>query len=98
MNAWEIWKKWFYKWEAATADVLEQWLKSPAVLKPSGSILSAAMNAKALSDRAMASWWTVCGLPTKRDQERALHSLNQLQSRLMDIEEKLAVLEPKNSE
>jgi len=29
------------------------------------------------------------GLPTKRDQERALHLLNQLQSRIMDLEEKL---------
>jgi hypothetical protein len=29
------------------------------------------------------------GLPTKRDQERVLHLLNQLQSKVMDLEEKL---------
>ena len=34
------------------------------------------------------------GLPTKRDQERTLHLLNQLQSRLMDLEEKLETRGP----
>ncbi len=29
------------------------------------------------------------GLPTRRDQERAIHTLNQLQSRLIDLEERL---------
>ena len=30
------------------------------------------------------------GLPTRRDQERALHKLNQLESRLYDLEERLS--------
>jgi hypothetical protein len=29
-------------------------------------------------------------MATKRDQERALHTLNQLESRLLDLEERLA--------
>ena len=37
----------------------------------------------------MATWWSALGLPTKRDQERTLHALNQLESRLMDLEDKL---------
>jgi hypothetical protein len=36
-----------------------------------------------------AGFWGSLGLPTKRDQERALHKLNQLESRLLDLEEKL---------
>jgi len=31
-------------------------------------------------------------LPTKRDQERALHKLNQLESKLCDLEERLEAL------
>ena len=50
------------------------------------------MKAKAASDKAVAQWWSMMGLPTRRDQERTLHALNQLQSRLIDLEEQLASL------
>jgi len=87
--SWEQWKKSFGVWEDTTAKYLEQWLKSPLVLGPSGAMLTAVMKAKAAGDRAKANWWGELGLPTKRDQERTLHLLNQLQSRIMDLEEKL---------
>lgn len=90
MDAWDTYKKWFFAWENATASYLEQVLKSPLVLEPAGAWLSAAMKLKAASDRASAQWWGAVGLPTKRDQERALHKLNQLESRLIDLEERLA--------
>jgi hypothetical protein len=89
MLGWESWKKSFDAWENATAQLLEQHLKSPLVLGPSGAMLTAAMKAKAAADKAMASWWGALGLPTKRDQERAMHALNQLQSRLIDLEQRL---------
>jgi hypothetical protein len=89
MLAWDMWKKGFDAWENATAKYLEQWMKSPLVLGPSGSVLAAASKAKAAADRAAASWWGAIGVSTKRDQERALHALNQIQSRLMDLEERL---------
>jgi hypothetical protein len=60
------------------------------VLEPAGHALSAVMKGKAASDKAAASFWGTMGLPTKRDQERTLHALNQIQSRLLDLEEKLA--------
>ena len=44
---------------------------------------------KKAADDAKAQLWGQMGLPTKRDQERSLHLLNQLQSRIMDLEEKL---------
>src|SRR5688572_25924435 len=93
MNGWELYKKWFYAWEGATAQYLETWLKSPLVLEPAGAWLSAAMRAKAASDRAAASTWGAMGLATKRDQERTLHALNQIESRLIDLEDRLAELE-----
>lgn len=89
MLGWEQWKKSFNVWEDATAKYLEQWLKSPLVLGPSGAMLTAVMKAKSAADKAKANWWSELGLPTKRDQERTLHLLNQLQSRIMDLEEKL---------
>ena len=51
------------------------------------------MKTKAASDKATASFWGNMGLPTKRDQERTLHALNQIQSRLLDLEEKLEALQ-----
>jgi hypothetical protein len=92
---WETWKKGFDAWENATAKVLEAWLKSPLVLVPSGAMLTGAMRVKAASDRATALVWASLGLPTRRDQERTLHALNQIQSRLIDLEEKLEDLEAK---
>jgi hypothetical protein len=52
-------------------------------------MLTAAMKTKAATDKAMSAWWSMLGLPTRRDQERSLHKLNQLESRLYDLEEKL---------
>ncbi len=93
MNAWDLWKKGFDAWEAATAKYLETVLRSPAVLTPSGAALSALMRSKAAVDRAQAQWWAAWGLPTRHDQERSLHALNQIQSRLADLEEQLAAME-----
>ncbi len=87
MVVWDMWKKGFYAWEDATAKVMESVLKSPKVLRPSSVLLTATMKAKTASDRAATLFWGSLGLPTKRDQERTLHALNQLESRLMDLEE-----------
>lgn len=89
MDVWRIWKSGFDAWEQATAEYLEQTLKNPSVLEPAGAMLTAAMRLKRAHDRAMASWWGSVGLPTKRDQERALHRINQLESKLLDLEEAL---------
>lgn len=89
MIGWDTWKKGFDAWEEATAKYTEQWLRSPLVLGPAGVMLSLAMKAKAQADEAKAQWWGEMGLPTKRDQERTLHLLHQLQSRIIDLEEKL---------
>lgn len=92
MRVWDLWKKGFYAWEDATARLLEQVLRSPAVLQPSGLALKAFSAAKAAGDGAAAAWWARLGLPTRRDQERALHRLNEIESRLADLEEALAAL------
>jgi len=90
MLGWERWKRGFDTWEAATARYVEAWMRSPLVLTPGGAMLTAVMRSKTAVDGAMDLWWSSVGLPTRRDQERSLHALNQLQSRLIDLEEKLA--------
>jgi hypothetical protein len=92
---WDQWKKAFDAWEAATAKWVEEWMKSPLVLGPSGAMLTVAMKAKKAADDVKEQVWAQAGLPTKRDQERALHMLNQLQSRIMDLEEKLEQQQPR---
>lgn len=89
MMMWDTFKQSFNTWEGATAKLFEQWLASPLVLQPMGALLTATMKAKAAQDKALATVWGTIGLPTKRDQERTLHALNQLQSRLLDLEERL---------
>lgn len=90
MWTWETWKHGFNAWEKPTAELMEVWLRSPVVLEPAGAMLTAAMKMKTASDKVMAAWWGGLGLPTKRDQERALHKLNELESKMLDLEERLA--------
>lgn len=96
MMLWDQWKKGFDLWEQRTAEMMETVLKSPAVLTPMGGMLSMTMKAKAATEKATAQWWGSLGLPTKREQEKTLHALNQINSRLIDLEEKLAELQQKN--
>jgi len=92
MRTWGSWKKGFDAWDAATARYSEAWLRSPLLLGPAGALLGAVGRGKAAADRVASEVWGSLGLPTKRDQERSLHALNQIQSRLLDLEERLEAL------
>lgn len=89
MKGFKEWKTAFDQWENATAEYSEKVMKMPKVLGPAGTVISGIMKVKAASDRAQASWWSSLGLPTKRDQERTLHLLHQLESKIQDLEDKL---------
>ena len=93
---WDTWKKGFDTWENRTAELLETVMKSNVVLAPVGTLLTVTMKMKTKSDRAVANLWSMVGLPNRRDQERTLHALHQLQSRLLDLEEKLAAIDSKS--
>ena len=86
---WDMWKQGFTAWETATAQYMEKVMANPAVLGPAGAMLTAVAKTKTATDKVMAACWSALGLPTRRDQERSLHLLNQLQSRLYDLEERL---------
>ncbi|MBT8494812.1 MAG: hypothetical protein KJO07_17275 [Deltaproteobacteria bacterium] len=95
---WDTWKKGFGAWEKATASYLESVVKNPVMLGGAGSLLTSAMKTKAATDKALATWWGTLGLPTKRDQERGLHKLNTLESRIFDLEEELAELRAEHAQ
>ncbi len=90
MMIWDLWKQGFNAWEQATTQYFEKVLSNPNVLGPAGSMLTLTMKTKAATDRMMSAWWSAIGLPNRRDQERSLHKLNQLESRIYDLEEQLA--------
>ena len=76
-------------WEQQTAEYLEKLLRNPGFLEMSGGLLSGAMRSKVLvNDLLMATWKTMM-LPNKRDQERTLHLLNELHSRVQDMEDRI---------
>ncbi len=89
----EMWKKGFDAWEGATAKYLEVVLKSPMILEPAGKMLNAGLKAKVAGDDAWAQVWGRVGIPTRRDQERLMHAVNQLSSKVLDLEETLAAAE-----
>ncbi|MEL6761295.1 MAG: hypothetical protein AAFP04_12965 [Myxococcota bacterium] len=93
MTVWSRWKQSFDYWENATAGILERAFRNPYVLTPAGHMLTTSLRLKAMSDALAARWWGSLGLPTRRDQERTLHALNKLQSRVFDLEDRLRDLE-----
>ncbi|MCX5743108.1 MAG: hypothetical protein NT062_11510 [Proteobacteria bacterium] len=89
---WDTWKTGFATWEATTAQYLEKVMSTPAVLQPAATMMTAVMKTKAKADRAMTSWWALWGLSTRSDQERSLHKLNQLESKILDLQEVISQL------
>jgi hypothetical protein len=87
---WEMWKKNFDAWEDATHRYVEPLLKSPVFLRPAALALAGATRTKSAVDRVVTAAVGSLGVATKRDQERVLHLLNRLETRLMDMEERLA--------
>ncbi|MFN0252055.1 MAG: poly(R)-hydroxyalkanoic acid synthase subunit PhaE [Kofleriaceae bacterium] len=92
-----MWKQGFNAWEQATSQYMEKVMSNPGVLGSAGAMLTALMKTKSATDKVMSAWWSTIGLPTRRDQERSLHKLNQLESRLYDLEEQLAVERSRNA-
>ena len=87
MLGWDLWKKGFDAWENATAKYFEIVLSSPLLLEPAGMMMNAALKAKVAQDDAWAKLWNSIGLPSRRDQERLMHALNQLNSKVIDLED-----------
>lgn len=86
---WDTYKKHFGAWEGATAKLLEGLLKSPIVLEPTGALLASLVKLRGAQNRIQNAWLNSLGLATRRDQERTMHLLHELESRLYDLQERL---------
>lgn len=86
---WDTYKKQFSAWEGATTKLLEGWLKSPLLLEPTGAVLGGLVKLRSAQTRMQNAWLNGLGLATRRDQERTLHLLHELESRLYDLQERL---------
>ena len=91
-QSWQFWKRGFDAWEKATSRYAETVLRSPAVLAPAGSVVTAVSKAQAQREKMMSTWWSLWGLPTRQEQERSLHALQQMSSRIIDLQEELEEL------
>ena len=93
LRGWELFKESYDAWERAVSPVFETMLRSANLLEPGGSLLGAMTQWRAQQQRMAEAWWSLFGLPTRSDQQRTLHALHELQSRLIDLEERLHDLE-----
>lgn len=87
---WSLWKKSFDAWDQASTGLFETWLKSPLLLGPAGGMLATMNKLQAQQRHLVAQWWSTVGISTREDQERLLHALHDLQTRLLDLEDRLA--------
>jgi hypothetical protein len=83
------WKQWFDAWDANATQTFEQVLRNPSMLEMGGACLTGMMRMWSATQRARDAWWSAWGLPTRREQERLLHELQRLQSRVIDLQEEL---------
>lgn len=84
-----VFDRMYQVWEQQTADYFEKLLRNEAFLDFSGGMLNTALRSKIAFDQMLSALWKSLLLPNKRDQERTLHLLNELHSRINDIEERL---------
>lgn len=83
-------------WEKKASDYFDTVLRHPTFLNAIGGLLSTGCRNKAQFDRAMGALWKNLNLPNKNDQERTLHLLNELHSRIFDLEERISALTEEN--
>ena len=93
---WSTFKKSFDTWERSAAASFQTALESPDVLGPAGWVLTGLAHLRDGRDRMVAAFWEELGLPTRRQQERTLHLLQQLDSRLLDLEDRLSDSAPRS--
>ena len=92
MSAWKLWKSGFDRWERTTSEYLDQALRSPALLAPTGSVLKVVMHTKSATAKLVGRGWNALGVTNREEQDVALHRINQLESQLLDLQEELRTL------
>jgi len=89
MALWDGFKKRFDRWDGKVSEALEGALRNQLILEPAAQLVTTAAKGFRRFNRLREGALGTLGLATKNDQERTLHLLNELNSRIVDLEEKL---------
>lgn len=84
----------FQIWERTTAAYFDALVRNACFLTASSAGLNSFLALKKLSDSGTQMFLAALGLPTRRDQERTLHLLHQIEGRLDDLQFQLQGREP----
>lgn len=76
----------FTLWERTSAAYLETLTRNPLFLGVNSGWLNGFLMVKKATDSGMRTLLSSLGLPTRHDQERTLHLLQQIEARLDDLE------------
>lgn len=85
----ERFKRRFQTWEKATGAYLDEVLRSPSFTERMGAVLMQLVRAKKAARGLRGAAFGALGLPSRQEQERTLHALNEIRSKLLDLEERL---------
>ena len=86
-------KKMFSEWEKKLAEFMEQRMRDPDFMSIVGKGISTSMDAKSAIDKRMEEWFQTLNLPTKHDLEKVWVTINNLETRVIDIEDRLSAIE-----
>lgn len=84
------WRVWFDAWEPKAAEAWDAALRQSWLVEPVAATLTAIARTKAIGDSVRRRLVRACGLATRDDQDRILFLLQRMESRLLDLEERLA--------
>jgi hypothetical protein len=84
------WRIWFDAWEPKAAAAWDGALRAPWVVEPVAAALTLAGRANTIRREVARRLWRACGLATQHDQDRVLFLLQRLESRILDLEDRLA--------
>lgn len=79
-------KQAFNLWERTTSACFEELARNSTFLSANGAGLNSVLNFKKIADMSSQYYLSSIGLPTRRDQERTLHLLQQIEGRLDDLQ------------
>jgi BMFP domain-containing protein YqiC len=89
----DINRKLFSEWEKKLAEFMDKRMRDPDFMSLVGKGISTSMDAKSAFDARMDEWFKSLNLPTRHDLERVWTTLNNLETRVIDIEDRLEALE-----
>lgn len=81
---------WFDAWEPRAAIAWDAAVRQPWVVEPLAATITTVARAKSMADAVRRRVLQALGLPSREDQERALFLLQRMESRLLDLEDRLA--------